>query len=201
MTKPGDRVPGAVTFTRAAQAEKPACLGWETSCRVHRMSPHPPVVLPACSTMCPWSEESDTATSASFLRAQNQQLTERRRTIWAIMCSEGGQLTAGQVTEKTRRRDPDIDRATVDRALNLFADMGSALQTPAGQEGEPRWEIVDRGEHVHPTCELCGDIRRHTGVLAERVRDHLAERYAFSATQMGLKVFGVCQRCGTGPES
>lgn len=136
-----------------------------------------------------------------FLRAQNQQLTERRRTIWAIMCSEGGQLTAGQITEKARRRDPDIDQATVERALNLFADMGSAHQTPAGQEREPRWEIVNRGEHFRLTCELCGDIRHHAGVLAEKVRDHLDQRYAFSAIRMDLQVFGVCRRCSSGPES
>ncbi|MDE0231338.1 MAG: transcriptional repressor [bacterium] len=136
-----------------------------------------------------------------FLRAQNQQLTERRRTIWAIMCTGGGQLTAEQITEKARRRDPGIDRTTVDRTLNLFADMGSALQTPAEQEREPRWEIVHRGEHFHLTCELCGDIRHHTGVLAENVRTHLADRYAFSATQMNLEVLGVCGRCGSGAES
>ncbi len=136
-----------------------------------------------------------------FLRAQNQQLTERRRTIWAIMCSGGGQLTAGQITEKARGRDPGIDPTTVDRALNLFADMGLALQTLTDQGEEPRWEIVHRGEHFHLTCELCGDIRHHTGVLAENVRNHLAERYAFSATHMDLQVFGVCQRCRSGPES
>ena len=136
-----------------------------------------------------------------FLRAQNQQLTERRRTIWAIMCSGGGQLTAGQITEKARRRDPDIDRTTVDRALNLFADMGSALQTPTDQESEPRWEIVHRGEHFHLTCELCGDIRHHTGVLADKARTHLADRYGFSATHMDLQVFGVCRLCAAAAKS
>ena len=136
-----------------------------------------------------------------FLRAENRQLTEGRRTIWAIMCTGQGQLTAEQITAKARRRDPMIDRAAVDRALNLFADMGLALQTPSDQDEEHRWEIVHRGEHFHLTCELCGDVRHHTGVLAERVRDHLAEKYAFSAAHMDLQVFGVCQRCGSGPES
>ena len=113
----------------------------------------------------------------------------------------GGHLTAGQITEEARRRDPDIDRATVDRALNLFADMGAALQTDTYREAEPRWEIVHRGEHFHLTCELCGDIRHYTGVLAESVRNHLANRYAFSATRMDLRVLGVCQRCGSGSET
>ena len=146
-------------------------------------------------------QEVDNGDLGDFLRAQNRQLTERRRTIWAIMCLGGGQLTAGQITEKARRRDPDIDRATVDRALNLFADMGAALQTDTYREAEPRWEIVHRGEHFHLTCELCGDIRHYTGVLAESVRNHLADRYAFSATRMDLRVLGVCQRCGSGSET
>lgn len=79
-----------------------------------------------------------------LLRAQNRHLTRRRRMIWEIL-SGGRQLTAGQITEKARRRDPGIDRLTVERTLNLFADMGSALRTEPGDGTESRWEIVHLG--------------------------------------------------------
>lgn len=134
-----------------------------------------------------------------FLRAQNRDLTRRRRMIWEIMCG-GGRLTAGQITEKALGRDPGIDRLTVERALNLFADMGLALRTEPGDGTQPRWEIVHLGKQFHLICDSCGDTRHHSGVLADKIQAHVADRYAFSTTRISLRVHGVCGRCSADPQ-
>lgn len=130
----------------------------------------------------------------NYLRAGYRRLTERRRLLWALLCSSGGRLTAAELTKKMQRRDPSVNRALVDRALSLFSALGLAHEIDPGQ-GESFWEIVDRGEEFHVTCENCDETRHLTGTLMEQVRNHLADEFSFAANRIDLSASGLCRRC------
>ena len=130
----------------------------------------------------------------NYLQAGSKSLTERRKLLWAMLCSSGGHMTAAELTKKMQRRDPRVNRTLVDRALSLFSALGLAHEIDPGQE-DSHWEIVDRGEEFHITCEECDETRHLTGKLMEQVRNHLADNFSFEANRIDLSASGVCQRC------
>lgn len=115
-------------------------------------------------------------------------LTEPRRAVAGLIDARGGHFTAADLLTDARTRRLGIGRATVFRALDLFAALGilERLDLPAGGHA---YVVCAPAHHHHAICSGCGrvtevddhaltdavaEIERHTGW---RIESHRLELY------------------------
>ncbi len=120
--------------------------------------------------------------------------TEPRRTVAELIASRNGHFTARELVDDAADRRLGIGRATVFRALELFADLGlvERLDLPSGEHA---YVACEPAHHHHVVCSRCG---RSTEVedagMPEVVRE-VARRTGFRIERHRLELFGICPEC------
>lgn len=121
-------------------------------------------------------------------------LTGPRRTVAELVASRDGHFTAAELVADARRRVPGIGRATVFRALDLFASLRLVERVDL-PEGAHAYVACDPAHHHHAICTACGrSIEVAEADLAAHLGD-LGRRSGFRVTSHRLELFGVCAAC------
>src|SRR5262245_30377015 len=117
-------------------------------------------------------------------------VTEPRRTVARLIAARDGHFTAADLLDDVRSRHLAIGRATVFRALDLFASIG-ALERLDLPGGEHAYVLCEPAHHHHIVCSVCGrvtdvddhgiaaaveEIQRHTGWQVDTRRLELLGR-------------------------
>ena len=128
------------------------------------------------------------------LHRAGHRMTGPRLAVAELVAAREGHFTAADLVADGRRRHPTIGRATVFRALDLFASLGlvERVDLPGGDHA---YVACDPIHHHHAICTGCGrsldvDDFGLTGVLAE-----IGRRSGFRVTAHRLEVFGICGAC------
>jgi Fe2+ or Zn2+ uptake regulation protein len=121
-------------------------------------------------------------------------LTEPRRAVADLVAARDGHFTAADLVDDARRRRLDVGRATVFRALDLFASMRlvERVDLPGGDHA---YVACDPVHHHHAICTACGrslDVADHG--LAD-VLGEIGRRSGFRVTAHRLEIFGTCAAC------
>jgi Fur family ferric uptake transcriptional regulator len=139
----------------------------------------------------------DEATTAltTALTAAGERVTLPRRAIARLVAARDGHFTAAQLIDDAAAAGEPIGRATVYRALDLFATLGlvERVDLPDGNHAFVACEAV---HHHHAICTRCGrstDI--DDGALAETLAG-LGRHAGFVVLDHRLEVFGLCAACG-----
>jgi Fur family ferric uptake transcriptional regulator len=129
------------------------------------------------------------------LERAGHRITEPRRAIAAMIEGQEGHFSAADLVEDARRRRLPIGRATVFRAIDLFASLGlvERVDLPDGGHAYVACEPVHH--HHHAICLSCGrslDVADHglATVLTE-----VGQRAGFRVTSHRLELFGTCAAC------
>ena len=119
--------------------------------------------------------------------------TAQRVQILEAVQSADGHLTAGEIFERVRRRDPKIAYGTVYRTLHLLAERG-LIQELTFADGASRYDKrVERHDHVH--CLDCG-LLLDVDVPIALIARHVAEEQSGFAVSSHHTVFsGRCPPC------
>jgi len=120
--------------------------------------------------------------------------TEPRRAVAGLIAARAGHFTARDLVADAVTRDVAIGRATVFRALELFADLGlvERLDLPTGDHA---YVVCEPEHHHHVVCSRCGrSTEVEDGGIAEAVRE-LGRRTGYRIEQHRLELFGVCRAC------
>jgi Fur family ferric uptake transcriptional regulator len=128
------------------------------------------------------------------LGRDGHRLTEPRRAVARLIATHEGHFTAAELVDDARRLHLDVGRATVFRALELFASLGlvERIDLP---EGVHAYVACDPLHHHHAICTGCG---RSLDVADHGLADILVEigrRSGFRVTAHRLEVFGLCAAC------
>ncbi|HEX5826687.1 MAG TPA: Fur family transcriptional regulator [Candidatus Limnocylindrales bacterium] len=128
------------------------------------------------------------------LDAGGYRLTEPRLAVAAMIAEREGHFTAAELVAEARRRHPGLGRATVFRALDLFASLSvvERVDLPAGDHA---YVACERTHHHHAICTGCG---RSTDVDDQGLADVLTAiggRSGFRVTTHRLEIFGLCGAC------
>jgi Fur family transcriptional regulator, ferric uptake regulator len=120
--------------------------------------------------------------------------TEPRRALADAIAAQDGHFTAAELVREARRRHPGIGRATIFRALDVFASLRlvERVDLPAGDHA---YVACEPAHHHHAICTACG---RSLDVGDQGLGEVLAEigsRSGFAVTAHRLEVFGVCADC------
>src|SRR5947207_12917592 len=123
--------------------------------------------------------------------------TEPRRAVARLIARRDGHFTARELVDDAAHRRLGIGRATIFRALELFADLGMVerLDLPGGEHA---YVACEPAHHHHVVCSGCGrsvefDDAGLAGMAAEVQR-----QTGYRVDQHRLELFGTCPECRTG---
>jgi Fur family ferric uptake transcriptional regulator len=126
-------------------------------------------------------------------------LTAQRRALIEVIQEAKKHLDAGSLLELARRREPNIDRATVYRTIELLKKLRLIDELDLMHlEGEKHYyEVKTRRDHVHLACFLCGRIEEFSSPLFEGLKAEISRQAGFTIRVTRLEVGGNCRACAT----
>lgn len=119
--------------------------------------------------------------------------TTQRAEILAEVRAAERHLTAGEIFERVRRKNPRIAYGTVYRALHVLAEQGLIQELTFADQASRFDARVDRHDHVH--CTRCGaifDVDVPVALLARHVAE---EQTGFTVTDHHTVFTGLCPSC------
>jgi Fe2+ or Zn2+ uptake regulation protein len=102
-------------------------------------------------------------------------------------------LTAGEIFERVRQRDPRVAYGTVYRSLHLLVQHGQIQELTFADEASRYDGRTDRHDHVY--CTLCGvivDVEVPMALMATHVAE---ERSGFTIASHHTVFAGSCPAC------
>ena len=131
------------------------------------------------------------------VEAQGIRLTAQRRALIETIQDATSHLDAASLLELARKRDPNIDRATVYRTIELLKRLGMVDELDLMHlNGEKHYyEVKTQKDHLHLACFECGAIEEFASPTFERLKREIAEKNDFEIQVMRLEVGGLCKQC------
>ena len=133
------------------------------------------------------------------LSAKGIRLTSQRRILVETIQNAEQHLDAASLLELARGRDPNIDRATVYRTIDLLKRhrLIDELDLMHLKGEKHYYEAKTQREHVHLACFQCGGIEEVSIALFDRLKAEIAERTGFELKVTRLEIGGRCRKCQT----
>ena len=127
---------------------------------------------------------------------QHFKYTAQRAAVLEIVRQSESHLTAGEIFERVRRRDPHIGYGTVYRTLHLLAEHGLIQELTFADQASRYDGRVERHDHVH--CQACGvllDVDVPVALMAMHVA---SEQSGFDIESHHTVFLGTCPTCRSG---
>lgn len=127
----------------------------------------------------------------SILKSRGQSITKPRLAVFNTLYAADTPLKNGEIA----RRTTSVDRASVYRTLELFAELGITTTTIRGWT--PFTELAEpfKPHHHHLTCSSCGAIEEIASDTLEDMLGTIAMRHNFQLTSHIVELTGVCTEC------
>lgn len=122
---------------------------------------------------------------------------QRLCVIDVLQESQGNHLTAEEIYDQVKRKNPEIGLATVYRTIQLLFDL-KIIDKLNLNDGIVRYELGnmdDSHHHHHLICEKCGKVIEVKDDLLENIESQIESDYAFQITNHILKFYGICEDC------
>lgn len=129
-----------------------------------------------------------------ILRNRGYRLTAARNAVLDVLAESGGHLSADQLAEAARRREPGLGRMTVYRTLDLLSSLG-LIRPMLGGKGAAQFVILDDGRHHHLVCSRCDRVIEFKECAVEEFERMIGGRYGFDVRGHLLEVYGLCNDC------
>ncbi len=131
------------------------------------------------------------------LETKGVRLTTQRRALIETIQQAEAHLDAATLLDRARQRDPNIDRATVYRTLELLKRLGLIDELDLMHlNGEKHYyEVKTQKDHLHLACFRCGEIEEFDSPTFQRLKREIAAQNEFQVQVMRLEVGGQCKRC------
>ncbi|MEA2511587.1 MAG: Fur family transcriptional regulator, peroxide stress response regulator [Thermomicrobiales bacterium] len=119
--------------------------------------------------------------------------TAQRAMILAEVKAADGHLTAGEIFERVRRKDPKVGYGTIYRSLHLLARHGLIQELTFADQSSRYDGRAERHDHVLCTdCGLLVDVEVPIALIARHVAE---ERSGFAVTSHHTVFAGTCPAC------
>lgn len=128
------------------------------------------------------------------LRASGERITRQRLLVADALSAVGRRVSAQDLYEHLRRREPRIGRATVFRTLEALVAAGVARRLE--QDGHVYGYVACRPEHHHHlACDVCGRVEEIEEAYIAPVADRVSSDLGFQIDDARLDFYGRCARC------
>jgi Fur family ferric uptake transcriptional regulator len=131
------------------------------------------------------------------LVSKGVRLTAQRRALIEVIQEAKEHLDAGSLLKLARKREPNIDRATVYRTIELLKKLRLVDELDLMHlEGEKHYyEVKTKRDHIHLACFHCGRIEEFSSPLFERLKAEISKEAGFAIRVTRLEVGGNCRAC------
>ncbi len=140
------------------------------------------------STSRPWPQIRDE------LRVRGLRWTPQRRLILDALAESRGHVTASEIVERCRARDPETTPSTVYRTLDVLEELGY-LHHSHGADGREEYHVLPGAEHAHLQCIRCGDSWEIPAAETSGLVGGLARSRGFAVDVGHLTIAGTCATC------
>lgn len=131
------------------------------------------------------------------LAERDARLTPQRQQILEIFADYPDRhLSAEEIYDLIRRKNPEIGLATVYRTLELLEELKIIHGINFG-DGRSRYEFtpVDKHTHHHLVCLGCGRVYEVDEDLLEKLEQSIEAKHDFEIVDHQVKFSGYCGRC------
>jgi Fur family ferric uptake transcriptional regulator len=131
------------------------------------------------------------------MRMGGIRVTGPRRAIARVLEESEEHLDVEQITERAKKLDPSVHRATVYRTLGLFKALGlvDELDLLHLRGDRHYYEVRTGGDHGHVICTTCNKVTEPEGEALERMRKALGDQTGYRINFVRLEVGGTCPSC------
>ncbi|MEO7295769.1 MAG: Fur family transcriptional regulator [Candidatus Limnocylindria bacterium] len=135
-----------------------------------------------------------TESTASRLTAAGERVTQQRLIVADTLARAGRQLTAAQLYEQVRDRQPSLGRATVFRTVERLVEAGVARRLEL--DGHVYAYVACQPEHHHHlSCTSCGRVEEIPESWVKPIATRATERLGFEIDDARLDFYGRCSAC------
>lgn len=121
--------------------------------------------------------------------------TPQRGMILDTFLKREEHLSAEQLYDIVKKRDPSIGQATVYRVLKLMVEADLAREVDFG-DGVLRYEhCYNHPHHDHLVCRGCGKTVEVVDSVIEELQKRVAESSGFELTDHEMYLYGLCETC------
>lgn len=125
-----------------------------------------------------------------LLREHGQSITKVRLAVFEALTGQEPMAMRAIVA-----RVPEVDRASVYRAVALFERLGIVQRLNTGWKYKIELSDKFAAHHHHFSCVRCGRTITIRGHQLEQIIDQLATQHGFYPTAHQIEVQGVCKQC------
>ncbi len=131
------------------------------------------------------------------LTLRGVRITGQRRILVETIQESDGHLDAATLLSLARKRDRQINRATVYRTIDMLKRLRLIDELDLMHiDGEKHfYEVKTNIDHVHLACFQCGRIEEFTSPLFERLKAEISRQKGFHIRVVRLEVGGRCSHC------
>jgi len=132
---------------------------------------------------------------ARRLRDTGHKLTEARLTVLDVLEQCGGHITSSELLDRVSEIAPNIGRASVFRALDLFTRLSIIRPTYVESSVTPTYVLLPGGHHHHIICTNCNRVIEFEDCHLNALEAELEARLHVKLTGHLLEFYGLCDRC------
>jgi Fur family ferric uptake transcriptional regulator len=131
------------------------------------------------------------------LVSKGVRITAQRRAIVEVIQEAKEHLDATTLLKLARQREPNVDRATIYRTIELLKELRLVDELDLMHlEGEKHYyEVKTTKDHIHLACFRCGRIEEFASPLFERLKAEISKQSGFNIRVTRLEVGGSCRAC------
>lgn len=131
---------------------------------------------------------------ADRLRDAGERVTRQRLLVADALAATSRQVTAQELYDSLRRREPRIGRATVFRTLESLVAAGAARRLE--RDGHVYGYVACREEHHHHlACDRCGRVEEIGEAYIAPVAERVSADLGFQIDDARVDFYGRCARC------
>jgi len=128
------------------------------------------------------------------LRDRGLRWTGQRRTVIEVLAETDGHVTAAEVVDRCRQRDPTTIPSTVYRTLDVLEELG-LVRHGHGADGREEFHVLPAAEHGHLHCTDCGATWELGADRAAAVARALRRDGGFEVDIGHVTLVGRCATC------
>ncbi len=133
-----------------------------------------------------------------FLAGEKLRPSRQREIILRQFLSIERHITAEELYDILKKKNPAIGFATVHRNLKLFSRCGLARGVSLGDRKTHYEHIYKHKHHDHLICRKCGRTSEFFEPTIEKLQKGIAGKFDFTIENHTLQIYGLCRRCNKG---
>lgn len=132
---------------------------------------------------------------SSFIRNRNLRQSEQRQQIMEVFLKTEQHLTAEELYDIVRKKNPSIGHATVYRTLKLLSEAGLCRELQTDDRITRYEHLHNRDHHDHLVCTECGKMVEIEIPEIEELQEKIARKNGFVLKNHRWELYGLCSKC------